>query len=195
MQKELGTAGTTDLLLRQPALKQYAMSMGYRESPPVLEQWQFALYPKTQIVRNWRSYSDELRAYLAKPYYQRSAAPPPPRDPIHRLLFDLGIEWAESAIWEQRDALWRIARARLAIRRYELRHGRPPATLKELIPTYLPAVPQDPFAPKPLVYQVKGKTARIYSRGPDGDDDGGRNTSDSYLTAKSEGDVAHSDFR
>ncbi len=42
------------------------------------------------------------------------------------------------------------------------------------MPNYLPAVPQDPFAPKPLVYRPAPAKVLIYSRGPDGKDDGGK---------------------
>jgi hypothetical protein len=34
-------------------------------------------------------------------------------------------------------------------------------------------VPQDPFASKPLVYRLENGKLKLYSRGPDGDDDQG----------------------
>ena len=39
----------------------------------------------------------------------------------------------------------RLAAVALAIKLYEAEHGRRPATLAELVPTYLPAVPRDPM--------------------------------------------------
>jgi hypothetical protein len=61
-------------------------------------------------------------------------------------------------------AMHRMTVAMLALRRFEGKHGRLPATLEELVPEFLPAVPVDPFDGKPLrwkpdemwVYSVSG---------------------------------------
>lgn len=69
----------------------------------------------------------------------------------------------------------RLAATRLAIRSYELDRGVPPKTLDLLVPAYLQAVPQDPFAAgrRPLVYKPGDQPPVLYSVGEDGVDDGG----------------------
>ena len=75
----------------------------------------------------------------------------------------------------KRRAIHRMAATALAIRRSELSHGRRPATLAELVPEYIPAVPTDPFTDPagPLVYRPKANPPVLYSIGLDGRDDGG----------------------
>ncbi len=63
--------------------------------------------------------------------------------------------------------------ARLALEHYKLTEGRYPDTLAELIPTYLPELPQDPFDPgHPLHYLLHDGVPYIYSVGSNGVDDG-----------------------
>lgn len=58
--------------------------------------------------------------------------------------------------------------AAIAIRLYELKQGRVPDTLQELVPTYLSALPEDPFNGfKPLAYEKKEHGWVVYSLGPD----------------------------
>jgi hypothetical protein len=70
----------------------------------------------------------------------------------------------------------RMAATALALRLYEIDHGRRPATLAELVPNYLPAVPRDPFAAddRPLVYLPDADPPVLYSTAVNGVDDGGR---------------------
>jgi hypothetical protein len=72
-------------------------------------------------------------------------------------------------------AMHRLAATALAIRLYEIHHGRRPASLDQLIPDYLPAVPADPFTPdgRPIGYRPHAPKPVLYSVGPDGIDDGG----------------------
>lgn len=70
----------------------------------------------------------------------------------------------------------RMAAVALAARLYALDHaGRLPATLDDLVPTYLPSVPRDPMAAgnRPLGYVADGDRPRVYNVGEDGADDGG----------------------
>lgn len=68
----------------------------------------------------------------------------------------------------------RSAIAALAVERFRRDHaGRTPAGLSELVPTYLDAVPQDPFSGQPLRYRFDGGRFIIYGVGHDGKDDGG----------------------
>ena len=67
----------------------------------------------------------------------------------------------------------RLLMAELAVRGYEARNGKPPATLRELVPIWLPAAPIDPFSRRPLVYRVMTNSFLLYSVGPDRNDDDG----------------------
>lgn len=59
----------------------------------------------------------------------------------------------------------------LALRRHELEQGKLPATLQELVPQYLEAVPADPFDDKPMRWNASLQS--VYSVYRDFNDDGG----------------------
>jgi len=69
----------------------------------------------------------------------------------------------------------RLPAAALAIRLYEVDHGRRPEALADLVLEYLPAVPQDPFAEagRAIVYRPSAAHPIVYSVGENGVDDGG----------------------
>lgn len=65
----------------------------------------------------------------------------------------------------------RIVVTAIALRRHQLANGSWPATLDELVPRFLKAVPLDPMDGKPLRYrQVPGDAPLLYSVGTDGAD-------------------------
>jgi hypothetical protein len=87
-------------------------------------------------------------------------------------------EWAgkeHSASWRiehfRRATESRIVMIELGLRAYQLDHGRLPATLSELVPEYLPDIPQDPFGKGDIKYRLAGDSYKLYSLGPDGVDD------------------------
>lgn len=63
--------------------------------------------------------------------------------------------------------------AALAAERYRLATGNWPASLADLVPKYLPAVPVDLFDRQPLRFKKDEEGVVVYSIGPDGQDDGG----------------------
>ena len=64
--------------------------------------------------------------------------------------------------------------AALAVERHRLRHGRLPAALADLVPTFVPAVPVDWMDGKPLRYRLNADgTFTLWSIGEDLKDDGG----------------------
>ena len=71
-------------------------------------------------------------------------------------------------------AALRLVMTELAVRGYTAKNGKPPTSLAELVPAWLPAVPPDPFSSRPLIYRVIAtNTFLLYSVGPDGIDDQG----------------------
>jgi hypothetical protein len=68
----------------------------------------------------------------------------------------------------------RMVAVKLAARLFVLDYGRYPTALADLLPRYLPSIPEDPYAPdgKPLGYLLAadGKRPIVYSVGPDGID-------------------------
>lgn len=71
-------------------------------------------------------------------------------------------------------ALLHTARTGLAVQRYRLAAGKLPDSLADLIPTYLDAVPKDPFDGKELRYKKLETGFVVYSIGEDESDDGGK---------------------
>jgi len=67
-----------------------------------------------------------------------------------------------------------VLAAAFAARLYEVEQGKLPATLEALVPAYLPAVPDDPFAPGQKVrYVNEANDPRVYSVGENFADDKG----------------------
>lgn len=68
----------------------------------------------------------------------------------------------------------RTSQIAVAIERYRRAHAdAAPATLNELIPRYLQAIPEDPLVGRPLRFRPLPDGYVVYSVGPDGKDDGG----------------------
>jgi hypothetical protein len=74
------------------------------------------------------------------------------------------------------DALVCGARAALALERFRLANGHPPAQIAEMVPAFLPAVPLDPFDGRPLRYLPEEHGYAFYSVGENRKDDGGDDT-------------------
>jgi hypothetical protein len=117
---------------------------------------------------SWQTRADRQRLIDANSNWMRR---------LHNLL----AEWSgsESYTWTRLPQFDTMARLRiliveLGVRAYELQHGRPPATLAELVPDILPRIPQDPYAAGLIRYKPTQEGYVIYSAGFDGDDDGGQ---------------------
>jgi hypothetical protein len=90
--------------------------------------------------------------------------------------------------------LLRLMRGTLAIRAYQAGHGQLPENLDQLVPEFLPEVPDDPYGKGKLIYRREGETYLLYSVGPNGTDDGGH---EKYIHADQSptGDVFLDSFR
>ena len=74
------------------------------------------------------------------------------------------------------DAKIRDAQVALAVERYRLANGKLPNQLSDLVPSFLPSVPTDPFDGKPLRCKTLAKGYMVYSVGDDREDNGGVET-------------------
>ncbi len=81
------------------------------------------------------------------------------------------------------DAQFRCANAAIAAEQFRREAGHWPATLDELVPKYLAAVPRDPCDLQPLRLARRADGIVIYSVGLDGKDDGGAIASDGAANA------------
>jgi hypothetical protein len=81
---------------------------------------------------------------------------------------------ASDAIHKRALVRLRLLVTELALRCYRADTGKAPATLEALVPGYLVSVPADAFGAGPLVYRPNGTNWLLYSIGPDGVDDGGK---------------------
>ena len=71
---------------------------------------------------------------------------------------------------------FRLAQLALALAAFKADHQQYPATLAELSPAYLSTVPDDVFSAKPLNYSPSGEGYKLYSVGPNMNDDGGKSS-------------------
>jgi hypothetical protein len=115
------------------------------------------------------------------PGFKKHAPPTPPSDsrwffslhPLSSIMlpsFDRALQLHFRCIAERR-----MAATSLAIRTYQQDYGRRPASLEDLVPAYLPAVPDDPFSATggKLGYRPEGNPPVLYSVNLDGLDEGG----------------------
>ena len=170
----------SDLLevFRQPNWrKTFANADGAGTSNPA-QTARLYLLNKREAMTNYTRYMDAAIALSKQPYSARHGQSIPiPTDPICRMLaptFDMArFKYDENRTY---DAL---LTAMMALQAYKMDHGGYPATLGQLIPGYLPAVPADVFADgKPLHYRRTNTGYCLYSIGPDGKDDGGTPSQD-----------------
>lgn len=79
---------------------------------------------------------------------------------------------------EERDRLaaahLRLLTVEIALRAFAIDQGHAPASLFQLVPQYLQAIPVDPFSGHSLIYRPTGTNWVLYSVGPDRVDDGGK---------------------
>jgi len=91
-------------------------------------------------------------------------------------LFEImlpAIQSATSRVYESNQRRSATLTA-IALELYRRKHGEYPATLDELVPALLPAVPLDLHTGDPMCYKLTPDGPVLYSRGGDRDDDGGR---------------------
>lgn len=80
------------------------------------------------------------------------------------------------------EAARRMAITAIALKRYQLKHGKYPSTLSDLVPEFVSSVPRDPVDGKPLRYRlIPDGNFLLYSIGENGKDDGGDGSSSNTI--------------
>jgi hypothetical protein len=173
--KLAGEAGLVEIM-RQPHWQSTFQSVvgnnnNGQTSTDVQDYLSQATISKRAIMSSYVSAIDSEIAHAKQPY---NANPPPvPTDPIVKALLveDHGFRFDRTCNQAENRLLMIVC----ALRAYKLEHGVYPSTLAALTPTYLHAVPLDPFtAASPVAYRMSGKSYILYSVGPDTIDDGGK---------------------
>jgi hypothetical protein len=139
----------------------------------------------------------KLSAVDCRQLAQDLAAIEAAREPLEPVLVRDRAQWHHASGWEGRlellfedltgesrvlvergrlvgRASMRLAVCDLSIRAFQLENRKLPRELDDLVPEYLPSVPEDPFSGGPLVYRVQADGYILYSVGRNRQDDGGR---------------------
>ena len=126
---------------------------------------------KKQILADIGAKYDHQIANTRLPY---PAQKPPLAFPDDRFAAFIPVLTSAHFTSARAGSMNRALLLRLALRAYQLERGAPPRDLQKLVPTYIKAVPADPFgAGEPFRYRTDGVNYTLWSIGPDGVDDGG----------------------
>ncbi|HZT41723.1 MAG TPA: hypothetical protein VFA07_06020 [Chthonomonadaceae bacterium] len=125
-------------------------------------RWKLYLVSKKQIMDGCTHYLDRWIAKAGQPYAAHVASPPLPDNDISKsFVFDYSRLWSRDVQIQARNVLLLL---RLALRAYHLEHGRYPTALKDLIPSYLTRLPDDPLAMQgSFSYHRDGSTYTLFS--------------------------------
>jgi hypothetical protein len=132
-----------------------------------------------------RTYHEQVAQATRLPYMEAvrqlgvldaEGACQPADGPFFDSLARYGTSWTwVYQLQVRQDAQRRALRIMVALNRYKAEHSCYPTQLDNLVPEYIKSLPTDPFAEVPFGYQlVESADYLLYSRGIDGDDDGGR---------------------
>ena len=117
-------------------------------------------YYREAIARCKQPYPIVADLPLAEPADPLSAMFAPPLAPLHAKSVRGDVDFIGTATV-------------VALERHRLAHGEYPKELAQLVPAFLPAVPQDLFDEQPLKYAREGDSYILYSVGENMVDDGG----------------------
>lgn len=119
-------------------------------------QWDAILAARARVGLRGR----EAAAALAGPLVRRSREDP----------YDFESQYAEDLRGRFVIEAWfDTVRIAAALRLFEIEKGRAPASLDELVPGYLPALPRDPFTGEPFLYETRPDGWKVSSAGPSGE--------------------------
>lgn len=121
-------------------------------------------------------YLTECIRVARQPFCAHSAYPPPPRDCMNWSRFGWNEPDKSHLQWLIREFQQDGLMLTIAIYGYRHEHHRFPDSLQELVRDgWVKELPVDPFTQRDTIcYRHDAKTIVLYSRGPDGRDDGGK---------------------
>lgn len=138
-----------------------------------------------QAMVNYSDYMDRSIALLRQPYPEQGPPPEVPGDVLTSVLAPATIP-ASSRDTNSRTQNLLLVIA-FALQSYKSEYGTYPKDLSALIPEHLPVLPEDPFATEgTFKYRRSGNAYRLYSVGPDGEDNGGKPIDDPAQVRSSE---------
>lgn len=180
-EEAFGMATFCDLMEGRITLEMLSGNPPTRDLPlPQCRQLLFRVFLLGDDVLAYRQFMNQNRQLALKPYHeihqslsQQQAVRETnrARGVLTALLAPALTNAFRSAATGQ--ARLEAARIGLAIAHYQMERGQLPAKLDDLCPTYLNAIPTDPFDGHPMRLKIDGEQAIIYSVGPDQKDDGG----------------------
>ena len=168
-------------LFHTPNWQQLLLRCAGNGPPQTTPEWlwraRLSMVNRREFFAHYTRYMDALIANAQLPYAAPKTQPAIPTDPISQMIFPVFAKAGFKDVANRtQDALLETT---LALRAYQLDHTQYPASLAALVPGYLAAVPDDPFALSgPLKYKLKGHGYVLYSIGPDGKDNGGTPSAD-----------------
>jgi len=174
-------------LFHQPDCRGTLMHMCTRGNDiPITQQLTIMTTSKRRMLDAYTRYMDALIANAKLPYAAPKTTPPLPKDLITvAFVPQLADEPMMFAVSETQNSLLAVS---FALRAFKLEHGKYPKSLKELVPSYLHAIPADPFAINgSVLYKLNGDSYLLYSVGPDGKDNGGKASADGVVMPRSMG--------
>ncbi len=139
----------------------------YASGPFLTRQQTWMLRHNTWLIEVGRQPPDQWFAAIGQAEVRLGKAP---------LLAALSVKPRERVLTAacRSQAQLQCAVVALAVERYRIAHDRWPDALAELCPTFLSAVPLDPYCGKPLRLVRTADGVIVYSVGPDQTDDGGK---------------------
>jgi hypothetical protein len=116
--------------------------------------------------------SNRQQANAMDDYVLKSAVNSSPFNILAKMLLPALSKATAKA--DRAETVAQMAVVACALERHRLAHGSFPVALTELVPAYLPAVPEDWMSGQPLHYErTDDGLFRLWSVGPNGKDDGG----------------------
>ena len=138
------------------------------------------------------NYMDSVARVSSLPWPEMLKRWPRSTDPLVKNYSDFLFD--SVVINEQEYVKDRLLETELALYAFDRAHGVYPVTLTELVPAYLPSVPQDPFAENAaLQYQRSGTGYLLYSVGAGGVDAKVSPVPVSYVPATMDGPIQPGD--
>lgn len=158
--------------------------LGLTEDMTPLQKLRYKTLDANTVVKNYTTTMDAIETNSRLPYGAPLKPLPKNPDPFTAMMTESYVD-PRSEIYV--DPRWIVTRneasnalllTALALQSFRQEHGKFPASLNQLAPSYLARVPTDPFGRGKVLRYVR-KSAReysLYSVGPDGKDDGGGKT-------------------